>query len=641
MPGPFYFAWIDAPVAFNAAVHNVEDEFILNFSVQHDEGDFPTASLTFKNPRVGLLSRPVWAWLSWDKNWVPAQDHVPDIIPIFLGRLLGLPNNLFGEVITIDLVARPQDYHEQRQVVADALRVLPQWDPIWISADHWEDNDTVLEGYTRLWHFDRVSHVVTTSDIIVGEDGIAEIEESEIPYESVSMTLSQAPFRSVLVEGTAKWTQRDAGKFQVLDKYRVHALNGATIISGWPKKGSSIDGGYRVKESECVDLNGVEDMALNAWSSSWQSANDEPSPGDTMSASYSSNLLANYYTGASHAAAPQPPPLTMKTTMGVGKASFDAQFLYVLGYNLQCTLHLAYEVGRGRTEIARFIIESNLQPVLTDPTSVDQQELKISSNDVDIAIDDDIPIGNVGRASFFETDRGQGALQYLMCRARAMLTSAGRCVEVSAKIPFARAIELSCRQNGIINDARIPGGQALGKIKSYSFSCEDSGEMSGTITIACAIGYGQAIDAVPGVPVYVDEGYVDPGYQMYEGAIIVLPGDNLGYEVPLFAGTDDGIKFPLTKSQVVVKSIWHNTDQEQSPSVGSKAVVADGAIITQEQAQDEVQAAQDLINAGVAAYPVWYELELKNINGKFTNDYDVTVTLLELPKQIDLEFSAS
>lgn len=443
----------------------------------------------------------------------------------------------------------------------------------------------------------------------------------------------------MLVEGTAKWTQRDTGKFQVLDNYIVNALNGASIQGGWPAKGSDIGGGYKAKESECFDINAAESMTLQSWSTNWQTSNDEPNPGDTVSASSSSNLPPAYYT--SHVPLPLPPPLNLKTTSGVGKASTDAQYLFVLGYKLRCTLHLSYEVGRGRTEIARFIVESNLQPVLTDPTSVDQQELKISSNDVDIAINDVIPIGNVVRASFFETDRGQDALQYLMCRARAMLTAAGRCVEVSCKIPFAHAIELSCRQNGIINDGRIPGGQALGKIRSYSFGCSQDGEMSGTVTIACAIGYGQAVDPVAGTPTYVEEGYVDPGYQMYNGEIIVLPGDNLGYEVPIFAGTDDGIKFPLTKSQVVVKSIWHNTDQNQSPAIASKVISADGAVRTFEQAQDEVQAAQDAINAGVAAYPVWYELELKNINGKFTNDYEVTVTQLELPKQIDLEFTGS
>lgn len=639
MPGPFYFAWIDAPEPFDPDYHAVEDEFILNFQVQHDEGDFPTATLTIKNPRVGLLSRPVWAWLSWDKNWIPAQTHTPDIVPIFLGRLLGLPNNLFGEIITIELVARPQDYHEQRESVADALRVAPFWDPIWISADHWDDNDTVLEGYTRLWHFDRVSHVVSTSDIIVGEDGVEEFQQSEIPYESVTMTLSQAPFRSVLVEGTAKWTQRSTGQFTVLDNYLVSALNGSQIIGGWPQKGSSVGAGYVAKESEALDLNGVEAIKLESYSSSWSSASAKHNPGDTISAQASSNMPPGTY--ASHAQLSIPEPIVLHTESGVGKASTNGTYLFTLSYKIRCTLKLGYEAGRGRTEVASFIVESNLQPVLTDPTSIDRQELKISSNDVDIAINDVIPIGDVARKSFFETDRGQDALQYLMCRARAMLTSAGRCVEVSAKIPFARAIELSCRQNGIINDDRIPGGQALGKIKSYSFECSQSGEMSGMVTIACAIGYGQAIDPETGNPTYVEEGYVELGYQMYEGEVVVLPGANLGYEVPLFAGTDDGITFPLTKSQVVVKSIWHNTDQIQSPAVTSQAYNAPGDLVTVEDAQDVVAAAQAQINAAVKSYPVWYELELKNINGKFTNEYPVTVTLLELPKQIDLEYTPS
>ena len=33
---------------------------------------------------------------------------------------------------------------------------------------------SALEGYSALWHVDRITHEVTISDIIAGEDGIVE-----------------------------------------------------------------------------------------------------------------------------------------------------------------------------------------------------------------------------------------------------------------------------------------------------------------------------------------------------------------------------------------------------------------------------------------------------------------------------------
>ena len=77
---------------------------------------------------------------------------------------------------------------------------------------------------------------------------------------------------------------------------------------------------------------------------------------------------------------------------------------------------------------------------------------------------------------------------------------------------------LSCRKNALLYDGRLPGGQAIGKVITYSFSANgDTGELIGNVTIGCAIGYGGAVTEVPGYPIYADEDYVDNGYQEYLG----------------------------------------------------------------------------------------------------------------------------
>lgn len=644
MPGPFYFVWIDAPEAFNPDYHAVEDELVLSATVNHDEGDFPSCSILIENPRVGLLSRPVWAWLSWDKNWVPAQDHTPDIVPLFLGRLLGIPNTINKETVTLELIARPQTYAAQREAIADALRVEPYWDPLWVSSDKWTDPDTVLEAYSRLWHFDRITHEVTTSELLVGEDGVEEFQENEMPYDSIELSLGQVPFRKVSVQGTVKWDQKfgAAGNAITLVNDTIRTFTGGSLISDWPEPGDDLGGGYIVADAYARDLWRTEDSLMVTSSTSWSNPNEKHNPGDTMSTSQtiSAPLAApdSWISGL----------LTRQTEAGIGKASVNSTTIYIMEWQVRCHLSVTPGTNRGRTETAAFIMEANIQPILTDESDLEVKEIKVSSNRVDEAtLDEELPIGDLARASFFETDRGQRSLRYLMCLARANLINAARCVEVTAMIKFDRAIELSCRKNAIIHDNRLPGGQALGKVKSYSFTCDgNTGEMSGRVTIGCAIGYGQSIVEQPGEPTYVEEGYVELGYQFYDGQTIVLPDGDVAYELPPFAGEDDGLRWPLTKQQIMVKGEWVGTRDQQVTAINAalpvEQVLANyGQVVTFEQLDEQRKIAKNNLENTMKDNSIWFDLELKNLEGKFTNAYNVTIIPLEIPAQIDLEFDAS
>src|SRR5262245_50777709 len=97
MPGPFYFAWVDPSTLFDAGAHAVNDEDIVRFSVSHTEGDFAQLSIDVRNPRVGLLApaRKVWAWLSYSASG-------GDPVPLFFGRLIGVPDNFNLEVVTLN-----------------------------------------------------------------------------------------------------------------------------------------------------------------------------------------------------------------------------------------------------------------------------------------------------------------------------------------------------------------------------------------------------------------------------------------------------------------------------------------------------------------------------------------------------------
>ena len=129
--------------------------------------------------------------------------------------------------------------------------------------------------------------------------------------------------------------------------------------------------------------------------------------------------------------------------------------------------------------------------------------------------------GHVPARSYFPSDRGRQSIEYLICLARSHLLQRSRAVQITFDCRFARAVALSCRMNAILEDRRLPGGEALGKIIAYKMECDGkSGVMKGSVTIGCAVGSGATVSEIAGTPVYVEAGVIDD-VQVFEGAQII------------------------------------------------------------------------------------------------------------------------
>jgi hypothetical protein len=237
----FYFAWCGASEPFSETAHLREDETVFTFDLAHQEGQLPTLSIDVKNPHIGLLApgRAQWAWLSY-------QDETDNIHPLFYGRLVALPSNLLGEVVTLQFVARPNDYLAQKQTIASQLMVEPYYDPIWIASDKLSDPDTILETYAMAWHVDRTTHEVSVSDIVFGEDGTEEFQPEDSFYDSVSISFAQSPQTQVVFDGTVQWTQAATGVIPMPDVSLI-AWNGDQIVNDWPKSGDRLHNGWSVE----------------------------------------------------------------------------------------------------------------------------------------------------------------------------------------------------------------------------------------------------------------------------------------------------------------------------------------------------------------------------------------------------------
>jgi hypothetical protein len=256
--GPFFFAWCGPGQTFDSSLER-EDEQIVSVEITQNEGDFAQAQIEIRNPRVGLLApgRQLWAFLSWDSG--------SGVVPLFYGRIVGVPDNLTGEIVKLAFVARPLDYLERKAALADSLRVLPFWDPVWL-VDKVDDPDTVLETRSSLWHVDRVTLTLSISDILVGEAGIVDVDEDSHLYDHMETTYGQPPLHAVTVIASLSWTQIGSGDVdltrEMVQSFQaagssgnypmISSFTGDGLFNSWPKPGTSIGGGWSVSFASSI-----------------------------------------------------------------------------------------------------------------------------------------------------------------------------------------------------------------------------------------------------------------------------------------------------------------------------------------------------------------------------------------------------
>lgn len=386
-PGPFFFAYVDNDtVAFDPTLHNVFDEDIFDFEIKHDEGQVPTLSVTIQNPRIGLLnpSRKLWAYLSYQTE--------SGIVPLFFGVLVGIPSDFFAELITLQFNARSTDYIERKQTTAETLRVAPYYDPVFIDLAHRDNPDAVLEGWSSLYHVDRVSLDVTASDILEGEDGTITFDETMGIYDSVKFTMGECPLYNVQIQADVKWTQRCIGYING-PPANITSYTGGSFKSDWPKPGASLGGGWKVESSFVNDVLDTEHARTYSTQSNWK--NTDPDAGDCSTATMSFSATYTTWSGISVEGTgarssqtgicdPYAYASLSATTPGVNiPAKVSTSGSVALQWILNCSWFLRYDAKRDFTELCIMDITANLQNTFVSPTVDQSTELiKVTGADV-------------------------------------------------------------------------------------------------------------------------------------------------------------------------------------------------------------------------------------------------------------------
>ena len=388
--GPFYFAWVEPDETSFDVSHHRMDEYIFSAKRTLAEGEKPLLEIEIQNPHVGILapSRKYWAWFAWDNG--------DEIVPLFFGRVVGSPVEIFEEVIRLQIIADPADYKQRVQLVAETLKVPPFYDPVFIDVSQRDDPNTILEGHAKVWDVDPVTHAVTANDIIVG-DSNEDFTADDHFYDGMQMSIGQPPATAILMDASVSWTQTAHGLVDITRGYRhYNCLNGDGIISEWPKPMTDLGGGYKVYFADAFDTAGAADAEMVSMSSSWQNKEKKHRTGDSLSlnVSWSSPMGGKVwaqqiltYESQSGVLDPfakdsdgDPAPLNIppRYTESTG---------YVMAWNVAAAMTVYYEAARPRTERVVFRVAADTQAVLTAAELSQESEVMTRSGaDVGVPI---------------------------------------------------------------------------------------------------------------------------------------------------------------------------------------------------------------------------------------------------------------
>jgi hypothetical protein len=668
----FGFAWLSGEFETFDGSQFRQDEQIVSFTVSGNEGDCDNLDIVIKNPKRGLLNGSIWASLSYGTS-------TGDAVEIFRGRITAIPADIVSETIDVMFVAKPSSYDQQLAILAAELRTLPPYDAIWVDPAHRDDPMTPLECQSALYFVDRVSHAMSITDMLIGEDGTVDITADDLIYDSLKCGSSgDPPMTSVNLIGHANWKQSATGGFQVPNANgQRFTLSGSSLCSSWPKTGSTIAGGYKVTIGFCNDLlaTGVLKPVQKNWS--YENKQKTHTVGDVMSSSLSYTIFPgnvnafisniNTQTGSVPAAS------TIAYEQNIGEvtdSSGDSSVSYSpydpyasidgagsdavmipmhVSYNVVAVpiwsigyaLSLSIDSGAGTAETIKFAITANLQPIviLPDPT-VATQTIELSTQDLTSDQQAGNPSGitptGVGPPldsssdAFAMTDRGAYAIGYLVAVGRAAIRKASRATNCTGTVPFEKALEFTLRKSATVHDNRLPGGIVNGKLTSYSFGFDGSiatgtFEIMPAVGLAGTIGDGGAgavtVTPSPGANTYVDN-YVD-NYTQVSGGVVVPGGPtvttsgagDIGYTIDPY--TAAGVS-ALTAADCVISAQWQT------------------GLINVQVGTD------DLPGGGTKTYfeeftTDKFHLELIPANSvTLGSDVPVTTTPLNIPKQIDL-----
>lgn len=491
MVGRFYFAWVDATEAFDAAIHAREDEQVFALTVSESEGEFAMATVEIRNPRQGLLSPA-----RRQRCFISAEID-SNVTLLFSGRVVGVPAAINRETVELEFLGRPDDWKSIETTAVEGIKSDPRYHSALLPEEQRSELSAVLEGFAGFPHWDRRTGALAPASICrTGYEPVVDIGTAFFE-DTLDVSFAAPPVNRVKVVLDVSWEQvvpvrarlyeadpgglTSGGPIAQAAGGRVRTLTGSDFAARWPATGDSLDGGWTVLSGFLVnEVVGTHAVPVDVVAA-------PPRPGITVTTpSYSIEFFESVMSGALAVEAEYRQPRREIVTLDV---SSDLQPVvdYVDVEEIGLTVDAAEIAGAPETFSFSFLAPADPG----DPTSGDTVLRTINQT---------INKGHLTRSTIASRPEFQPVLTAAMARAEARLRAAARCVTAAFETSFEIGQMLSVATVVRIADDRIPGGQMYGKVTALELVADGSSSPVARVTIAASVGRADFI-ATPEVTV--------------------------------------------------------------------------------------------------------------------------------------------
>jgi len=467
---PPHIAIVSENENFDPATHARRDLDVLDLEISQAESELALARLRVRNPRAPISS-------ILDRRVFISESGVL----IFAGRFSYVPRGAIDATVDVEATARPDDLDAAISAAIEPLKTAPFYDPLFVPQGSEGDPAEVLAGYSSVLAYSRTDGSVSVVDALSGAETltIVPLEGSvDYDYETVAAQYS--------ISLTARWSQlllyrdRDDGIFRDLT-----TLSPDQLIESFPRVGASIGDGWSVTHSLCeIDsdedtevIERLEPVGADEMDPAWIAAGDIPIRGvltpitaqlgveyrgevnrtETVNFSISAGLQTNASTEEIENEIIDLRDITSPPEAAPWQPSTD---------------YLADD---------QVIDGSNVYRARVDHTSGSRFD-----SEYWVLIGETAYLSSRRAGSFFQTERGQAAVDHALERIRARARIAARSVRVSFEAAMPQPEFVTENTAVTLAHPRIPGGSITGRLIDYTLSWSGGARtMRGTIA-ACA-----------------------------------------------------------------------------------------------------------------------------------------------------------
>jgi hypothetical protein len=506
-----YFNWINASERFDADIHTREDEKVFDLEVRHREGGFANAKVAVMNPKVGLLNRARRQYMLLTMKTASGS-----VVPLLKGRVIGLPTRFSGEIVSLEFVAEPQDAGQQIKDMINELRANGAYHSSVSCKRQGQMPSDFLEATSNLYYWDRVTGRLGLSNIFEGHRQVD--LTGQYLRDGFDIQLAGPPLAGVDVEVSAEWTQHLLGKCNLMPVIArqfpqglVNSISGNTLQQKW-WKGNQIVGRtpYKITTSYLEEMMPPKTGALNLYPrvtpAFWVANESQQRKQKRLKRSWFKGKLIVSWRYRQH----RREVTRLSINHEVQALSPGAGRRRTLRYHLQPIVDASHHWRADHRYTRGFHVlhDGKVYRCLRRHESgrqFDAHYWRCEGEGCSTS-------GQSGRADFFSTNEGQSVIQHVAARAKAHLAASARAVRIKLSMPFETAAELTPDHAVYIEDNRLPGGKAEGKVIDVRLrSIGKTGEKIAHITLGVSVGDG-AMDAMPQVIVnqdYMEENYLD------------------------------------------------------------------------------------------------------------------------------------